>query len=527
MALLEVKNLSVFFRNSNGLASQAVKDVSFEVEKGEILGIVGESGSGKSVTALSLLGLLPYPKAFHSSNSSIRFEGRELIGDKKIQQIRGNKIAFIFQEPMSSLNPLHRVGKQISEALTLHRGFSSKEAKKEVLRLLKMTGIKNARQKMNAFPFELSGGQRQRMMIAMAMANNPDILVADEPTTALDVTVQKQIVDLLLKLRENTGMSIIFISHDLRLVRKIANRVMVMKNGQVVEQGEVEQVFNEPQHEYTRSLISSFYTLKNNNKISKEIVMTANDVTVEFDLKKNFWGKSLDKLKAVNQVSLVLYRNETLGIVGESGSGKTTLGLAIANLIKHDGFVSFENIEEKQNIIQSSKSFRKLVQIVFQDPYNSLNPRMSVEEIVGEGLEVHFPELSKAEKRRWIIRVLREVGLSDDVLNKYPHEFSGGQRQRIAIARALILKPKILILDEPTSALDATIQKQVLQLLNQIQEQREISYIFISHDMAAIRAVADRIGVMKDGQLVEIGPSDEILRRPRHEYTRELISAAL
>ena len=263
MALLEVKNLSVFFRNSNGLASQAVKDVSFEVEKGEILGIVGESGSGKSVSALSLLGLLPYPKAFHSSNSSIKLEGRELIGDKKIQQIRGNKIAFIFQEPMSSLNPLHRVGKQISEALTLHRGFSSKDAKKEVLRLLKMTGIKNARQRMNSFPFELSGGQRQRVMIAMAMANNPEILVADEPTTALDVTVQKQIVDLLLKLRETTGMSIIFISHDLRLVRKIANRVLVMKSGQIVEQGDVEKVFNDPQHEYTRSLISSFYSLKN------------------------------------------------------------------------------------------------------------------------------------------------------------------------------------------------------------------------------------------------------------------------
>ena len=527
MALLEVKNLSVFFRNSNGLATQAVKDVSFAVERGEVLGIVGESGSGKSVTALSLLGLLPYPKAFHSSNSSVLLQGRELIGDKKIQQIRGNKIAFIFQEPMSSLNPLHRIEKQISEALILHRGFSAKEAKREVLRLLKMTGIRNAHRRMKAFPFELSGGQRQRVMIAMAMANNPEILVADEPTTALDVTVQKQIVDLLLKLREKTGMSIIFISHDLRLVRKMANRVLVMKNGQVVEQGLVEDVFDNPQNNYTKTLISSFYSLKSNNNSSKDIVMTAKDVSVEFVLKKNFWGNVVEKLTAVNHVSLELYRNETLGIVGESGSGKTTLGLAIANLIKHDGFVSFENIDEKQNVIQSSKSFRKMVQIVFQDPYNSLNPRMSVADIVGEGLEVHFPELDKEDKRRWIVKVLKEVGLSEEALTKYPHEFSGGQRQRIAIARALVLKPKILILDEPTSALDVTIQKQVLTLLNRIQEQRGISYIFISHDMAAIRAMSDRIGVMKDGCLIEVGPSDEVLRYPRNKYTQELISAAL
>lgn len=527
MALLEVKNLSVFFRNSNGLAMQAVKDVSFKVERGEVLGIVGESGSGKSVTALSLLGLLPYPKAFHSSNSSVLLQGRELIGDKKIQQIRGNKIAFIFQEPMSSLNPLHRIEKQISEALILHRGFSAKEAKREVLRLLKMTGIKNARRRMKAFPFELSGGQRQRVMIAMAMANNPEILVADEPTTALDVTVQKQIVDLLLKLREKTGMSIIFISHDLRLVRKMANRVLVMKNGQVVEQGLVGDVFDNPQNDYTKTLISSFCSLKNNNNSSKDIVMTAKDVSIEFVLKKNFWGNVTEKLTAVNHVSLELYRNETLGIVGESGSGKTTLGLAIANLIKHDGFVSFENIDEKQNIIQSSKSFRKMVQIVFQDPYNSLNPRMSVADIVGEGLEVHFPELDKEDKHCWIVKVLKEVGLSEEALTKYPHEFSGGQRQRIAIARALVLKPKILILDEPTSALDVTIQKQVLTLLNRIQEQRGISYIFISHDMAAIRAMSDRIGVMKDGCLIEVGPSDEVLRYPRNKYTQELISAAL
>ncbi len=527
MSLLEVKNLSVFFRSQEGLAQQAVKDVSFDLKTGEILGIVGESGSGKSVTALSLLGLLPYPKAFHSSNSSVKFEGRELIGNKDIQKIRGNKISFVFQEPMSSLNPLHKIEKQISESLILHRGFNKIEAKKEVLRLLKLTGIKDARQRMNAFPFELSGGQRQRVMIAMAMANNPQILIADEPTTALDVTVQKQIIELLLKLRDKTGMSIIFISHNLRLIRQIADRVLVMKSGCVVEQGEVKNVFANPKDNYTKTLISSFYSLKNNDYCSDDIVMTARNVSVEYPIKKDLFGRVVEKIKAVDGVSLSLRKNETLGIVGESGSGKTTLGMAIADLIKHGGFVSFENIAEKQNITQKSKSFRQLVQIVFQDPFNSLNPRMSVAEIVGEGLNVHFPNLTDEEKLQKVADILSEVGLGKEAMNKYPHEFSGGQRQRIAIARALILEPEIIVLDEPTSALDVTIQKQIISLLNRLQEQRKISYIFISHDMSAVLAVSNRIAVMKDGKIVEIGTCADILNNPQQQYTQELIAASV
>jgi len=527
MSLLEVQNLSVFFRDSNGLAKQAVKNVSFDLKVGEILGIVGESGSGKSVTALSLLGLLPYPRAFHSSNSSIKFNNQELIGCKDIQKIRGNKISFIFQEPMSSLNPLHRIEKQISEVLMLHRGFTCVEAKKEVLRLLKLTGIKNAKKRMNAFPFELSGGQRQRVMIAMAMANNPQILIADEPTTALDVTVQKQIVDLLLELREKTGMAMIFISHDLRLVKKIADKVLVMKNGVVVEYGNVNQIFKTPCADYTRTLISSSSSLKNSSNVVNEVVMTARNIEVNYPLKKDWLGRVKNSIMAVDGVSIDLYKNETLGIVGESGSGKTTLGLTIADLIAHGGFVSFENIDKKQNLTQKSKSFRRVVQIVFQDPYNSLNPRMSVAEIVGEGLEVHFPNLSKDEKINKIKSVLCEVGLSDCDMNKYPHEFSGGQRQRIAIARALVLEPEIVVLDEPTSALDVTIQKQIVDLLNDIQIKRKISYVFISHDISAIKAVADRIAVMKDGKIVEIGLRDEVLNNPQNEYTRELIASSL
>lgn len=527
MSLLEVKNLSVFFRDSNGLAKQAAKDVSFDLQVGEILGIVGESGSGKSVTALSLLGLLPYPRAFHSSNSSIKFDNQELIGNKDIQKIRGNKISFVFQEPMSSLNPLHRIEKQISEVLMLHRGFTRAEAKKEVLRLLKLTGIKNAKKRMNAFPFELSGGQRQRVMIAMAMANNPQILIADEPTTALDVTVQKQIVDLLLALRKKTGMAMIFISHDLRLVKKIADKVLVMKNGTIVEQGEVKQVFETPCCDYTKTLMLSANVLKNSLNISRDIVMTARDIEVEYPISKDWLGRIKNSIMAVDGVSVDLYKNETLGIVGESGSGKTTLGLAIVDLIKHKGFVSFENINKKQNITQKSESFRRVVQIVFQDPYNSLNPRMSVGEIVGEGLEVHFAHLTREEKIKKIENILCEVGLVADDMNKYPHEFSGGQRQRIAIARALVLEPEIIVLDEPTSALDVTIQKQIIDLLNNLQKKRKISYIFISHDLSAVKAVADRIAVMKDGKIVEIGSRDDILNNPQAEYTRELIASSL
>lgn len=529
MTLLKVENLSVNFRTNDNADIKAVDNVSFELEAGEVLGIVGESGSGKSVSALSILGLLPYPKAYHGKKSSIKFMGKELINasEKELQKVRGNNIAFIFQEPMSSLNPLHTIEKQISETLILHRGMNEKEARKEVLRLVKLTGIKNARERMKAYPFELSGGQRQRVMIAMAIANNPKILIADEPTTALDVTIQAQIIDLLLNLKQKLGMSIIFISHDLGVIKKIASRVCVMKDGKIVEQGEVEKVFSNPKASYTKELINAHSDLKINNNLSNYVVLKLRNVEVKFPIKKNFWGKVIEEIKAVDNVSLELRQGETLGIVGESGSGKTTLGMSIVNLVKYQGQVSFEYIVEKQTDKSASECFRKSVQVVFQDPYNSLNPRMSVEQIVGEGLEVHFSNLSKKEKRERIINVLKEVGLDSSILGKYPHEFSGGQRQRIAVARALVLEPKLLVLDEPTSALDVTIQAQLIALLQKIQQKKNLSYIFISHDMKAVRAMSDRIAVMKDGKIIEINDRDSIFNEPMQDYTKKLIEASL
>lgn len=529
MSLLDVQHLSVGFKGENGRPDKlAVDDISFKLNEGEVLGIVGESGSGKSVTALSVLGLLPYPKAYHSAQSSIKFGGKELIRaeEKDLQAVRGADIAFIFQEPMSSLNPLHRIEKQIGETLRLHSQLSEKQIKKEVLKLLKLTGIKNAKERMKAYPFELSGGQRQRVMIAMAIANKPKILIADEPTTALDVTIQAQIIDLLMNLRKKLGMSIIFISHDLRLVRKIADRIVVMKDGKIVEQGSTENIFNSPQASYTKTLINSHSLLKNKDNIKNNIVLSVKSAKVYFPLKKNFFGRVVSEVKAVDDISFDLREGETLGIVGESGSGKTTLGMAIVNLIKAKGCFVVKN-EEKQQIKKESKCFRRSVQIVFQDPYNSLNPRMNVAQIVAEGLEVHRPELSVSEKRNLAAKALAEVGLGDDVLDKYPHEFSGGQRQRIAIARALILEPKILVLDEPTSALDVTIQAQIIDLLQKIQKDKGLSYIFISHDMKAVRAMSDRIAVMKDGKFVEMGSKEQIFEHPHEEYTKALISASV
>ena len=529
MTLLKVQHLSVGFRGDNTRPDKiAVDDISFELNAGEVLGIVGESGSGKSVTALSVLGLLPYPKAYHSAESSIKFAGKELIGadEKDLQAVRGADISFIFQEPMSSLNPLHKIEKQIGETLRLHSQLSEKEIKKEVLRLLKLTGIKNARERMKAYPFELSGGQRQRVMIAMAIANKPKILIADEPTTALDVTIQAQIIDLLMDLRKKLGMSILFISHDLRLVRKIADRIVVMKDGKIVEQGSTESIFESPKDNYTKTLINSRSTLKNNENVEENIVLSVRGAQVSFPIKKNFWGRVTNEIKAVDNVSFDLREGETLGIVGESGSGKTTLGMAIVNLIKSKGDFILKN-NEKQIVGKESKSFRRTMQIVFQDPYNSLNPRMNVAQIVAEGLEVHRPELSAAEKRNLAAKALAEVGLGEDVLDKYPHEFSGGQRQRIAIARALVLEPRVLVLDEPTSALDVTIQTQVIGLLQKIQKDKGLSYIFISHDMKAVRAMSDRIAVMKDGKFVEIGSKEQIFDKPMNDYTKALIEASL
>ena len=523
--LLEIKHLSVDFARENNTYFHAVRDVNLCLKQGEILGIVGESGSGKSVTALSILGLLPYPKASHDKKSSIIFENQELIGldNEKFRNIRGNKIAFIFQEPMSSLNPLHKIGKQIAESISLHQKLSAVEVKKRTLELLEAVKIPNPEQKINAFPFELSGGQRQRVMIAMAIANNPRILIADEPTTALDVTIQEQIIDLLLELKRKLNMSIIFISHNLRLVRHIADNIAVMYQGKVVEYGSAQNIFENPQNDYTKKLISSFLLLNSDNKKHSDIIFKAENIEVTFPQKKNFWGRVIKELKAVDNVSLELRKAETLGIVGESGSGKTTLAMSLVNLIKHNGKIYIKN----NNIFQENKHFNKDIQIVFQDPYNSLNPRMNVRDIIGEGLNVYYKDMKSDEKEQKILQILQDVELPIEVLNKYPHEFSGGQRQRIALARALILRPRIVLLDEPTSALDVTVQAQIVELLKSLQQKYKLSYIFISHDMNAVKAISHRVMVMQNGIVVEVGSVKKIFEEPKQQYTRQLINASL
>lgn len=525
MKILEIKHLSVYFRNDEQKDFCAVNNVSLSLEQGKILGIVGESGSGKSVTSLSVLGLLPYPKAYHSENSSIIFHKKELIGlnNKDFQNIRGNKISFIFQEPMSSLNPLHKIGAQIAESLKLHQNLSSKELKKRTLELLNLVKISEPEQKLNAYPFELSGGQRQRVMIAMAIANNPEILIADEPTTALDVTIQEQIIDLLLELKHKLNMSIIFISHNLRLVNKIADEIAVMYKGELVEYGTAENIFNSPRHDYTKKLISSILSLNLHNKISSNVILKAKNIEVSFPRKKNIWGRVITDFKAVDNVSFELRQGETLGVVGESGSGKTSLALAIVNLLKHNGTVE---IFDGQNYQQLSH-FCKDLQIVFQDPYNSLNPKMTIGQIIEEGLSVHYKQFTTSEKTNKIKEILKEVNLDEDILNKYPHEFSGGQRQRIALARVLILNPKIIILDEPTSALDVTVQAQIIDLLKRLQAKYKLSYIFISHDMNAIKTMAHNIMVMKNGKIVEQGSSNKIFNKPSQPYTKQLIQASM
>lgn len=524
MALIDVKNLSVSFSSHDGLDVVAVDDISFSLKENEIVAIVGESGSGKSVTALSILGLLPYPKAYHSDKTSILFEGKEILGicDKKLQKIRGRDISYIFQEPMSSLNPLHIVEKQILEVILLHEKISISLAKKKVLELLRLVGIENPNERVKSYPHELSGGQKQRVMIAMAIANNPKILVADEPTTALDVTIQKQILDLLLDLKKKTKMSILFISHDLNVVKRIADRVVVMKSGKIVETGSVLDVFSYPKDEYTKLLLASSMLKNKEITINSHNILQAKKLNLSYILKKNLFGKTIKRLDALKDVSFELRKNETLGIVGESGSGKSSLAMSIANLIKFEGEIVIKDIIKDNNL-----SFSKKIQIVFQDPYNSLNPRMNIEETIGEGLLVHFPKISKVDKKNKIVSVLREVGLSIDDLEKYPHEFSGGQRQRIAIARSLVVEPEILILDEPTSALDVTIQKQILDLLKSLQVEKCLSYIFISHDMQVIRAVSDRVLVMKNGEIVESGNMLDIFTNPQKKYTKELVRASL
>ena len=520
--VLKVNDLSVSF---NGVA--AVKHVSFEIHRGETVALVGESGSGKSVTALSVLQLLPYPIASHPGGS-VKVNGIESIGtdNEAMRRIRGSKVTMIFQEPMTSLNPLHRIEKQIGEILLVHRGLRLKKARPRILELLNLVGLQNPEEKLRSFPHELSGGQRQRVMIAMALANEPDLLIADEPTTALDVTIQAQILELLKELQQKLGMAMLLITHDLAVVRRMADRVCVMTEGEIVETGDCRGVFDNPQHAYTRQLLEAE---PKGNPIALDdasaVLLECNNITVRFPLSKGFFFVK-KYLHAVDNVSLKVSRGQTLGIVGESGSGKTTLGMALLRLVKSDGEIILES-----NHLQGLKSkelrpFRRDMQIVFQDPFGSLSPRLSISQIIAEGLLVHEAGKTEEERRELVAQALEEVGLEPDVLDRYPHEFSGGQRQRIAVARALILKPKLLVLDEPTSALDMSVQAQIVDLLRDLQRRHQLTYLFISHDLKVVRALSNHVIVMKDGAIVEGGTSTEIFENPKTHYTRELISAA-
>lgn len=524
--LLNVTNLSVDFRINNKQV-HAVKNVSFQLEKGKTLALVGESGSGKSVSALSILQLLPYPTASHPSGS-ILVNGQEVmnLNTDQLRKIRGNQVSMIFQEPMTSLNPLHRVEKQIREVLFLHKGLTGTEATARVLELLTLVGIRDPQQKLLAYPHELSGGQRQRVMIAMALANEPELLIADEPTTALDVTIQAQILQLLAELQKKLGMAILLITHDLGIVRHYSDQVCIMSQGEIVESGDTAKVFAAPQHEYSMMLLRA--EPKGEPAAvpaQSEMLLSTNALDVWFPIKKGVLGRVVDYVRAVNAINIDLHQGHTLGIVGESGSGKTTLGLALIRLIESKGLIQFEKGTISGLTQSQMRPLRREIQIVFQDPFGSLSPRMSIAEIIGEGLTIHDKGNEK-QHERLVIDVLKEVGLDPDTRHRYPHEFSGGQRQRVAIARALILKPKLIILDEPTSALDRTVQAQIVDLLRSLQLKHQLSYIFISHDLAVVKALSHEIIVMKEGQVVEQGSADLIFKQPQHQYTQALLEAA-
>ena len=526
--LVSIKNLSVGFQSHN-IKSNVVKSISFEIPKGKTVALVGESGSGKTVTALSILKLLPYPSAFHDSGEII-YNNIDLLKSKQneIQKIRGKNISAIFQEPMTSLNPLHTIEKQVNEILMIHSAISYSEASKKTKRLLNQVGLENISKRIKAYPYELSGGQRQRVMIAMSIANNPDLLLADEPTTALDVTVQSQILDLIKSLQQKMNMSILFISHDLAVVKKIADYVCIMKDGEIVEKNTKENIFSKPQHPYTKILISSQAKKKSTATNQNDLILKANRLKVWYPIKKGFLRRTVDYVKAVESINFKLGIKQTLGIVGGSGSGKTSLVLAMLKLISSSGEIIFkqQNINNINN--NHMKKLRKEMQIVFQDPFSSLSPRMTIEQIISEGLDIHEKKLSYAEKQNIIKEITEEVGLSyEDIHKRFPHEFSGGQRQRIAIARALVLKPKLLILDEPTSALDVSIQNQILDLLNQLQDKYNLSFIFISHDMKVIKTMADYIIVLKDGKIVEEGNVNSIFNSPKESYTHRLIQSVV
>ncbi|MBY5896801.1 ABC transporter ATP-binding protein [Rhizobium ruizarguesonis] len=525
--LLSVRDLSVAF-HQGGETSRAVDHISFDIAKGEVVALVGESGSGKSVSANSILRLLPYPSASHPSGE-ILFKGKDLLkaSERELREVRGNDITMIFQEPMTSLNPLHTIEKQIAEILALHQGLTGQSARQRVLELLNQVGIREPEKRLKAYPHELSGGQRQRVMIAMALANRPELLIADEPTTALDVTVQAQILELLRQLKAVHGMSMLFITHDLGIVRKFADRVCVMTKGRIVETGAVDDVFANPKHDYTRHLLAS--EPRGEPPLadpSKPMVMEGSDIRVWFPIKAGLMRRVVDHVKAVDGIDLSLRAGQTLGVVGESGSGKTTLGLALTRLISSQGRIAFVGKDIAGYSFSEMRPLRNQLQVVFQDPYGSLSPRMSVGDIVAEGLKVHERSLTAEERDQRVCWALEEVGLDPLTRWRYPHEFSGGQRQRIAIARAMVLKPRFVMLDEPTSALDMSVQAQVVDLLRDLQKKHDLAYLFISHDLKVVKALSNDVIVMRFGKVVEQGPSADIFRAPKDDYTRALMAAA-
>ena len=521
--ILDVRDLNVSFRQ-DGAVTHAVRGVSFSVARGETLAIVGESGSGKSVSALSTVGLLGDSAEV---SGSVTYDGQQLIGasDRLLRQVRGNDISFIFQEPMTSLNPLHTIEKQLGESLALHQGVTGEAARARILDLLHKVGIPGAEERLRAYPHELSGGQRQRVMIAMALANKPDVLIADEPTTALDVTIQAQILNLLADLKQDENMGLLFITHDLNIVRRIADRVCVMEKGEVVETGPTAEIFANPKHPYTQKLLSAEPSGRPAPvPDNAETIVETEDLRIWFPIKQGFMRKVVGHVKAVNSATLDVRAGETLGIVGESGSGKTTLALAIMRLIASEGRVSYVGQDLRGWSVRQLRRLRKDMQIVFQDPFGSLSPRMTCAEIIAEGLGVHKVDAHR-DKRELVTEVMREVGLDPATMDRYPHEFSGGQRQRIAIARAMVLRPRLVVLDEPTSALDMTVQVQIVDLLRKLQEKYGLAYLFISHDLAVVRAMSHKVMVMKRGDVMEYAPVDAIFDAPTSDYTRELMSA--
>jgi microcin C transport system ATP-binding protein len=525
--LLSVRDLHVSF-GRGPREVKAVRGVSFEIDKGETVALVGESGSGKSVTALSVLQLLPYPLAHHPKGS-ITFRGQELIGapESRLRDIRGNDISMVFQEPMTSLNPLHTIEKQVNEVLILHKGLDRTQARLRTLELLRLVGIPQPEKRLAAYPHELSGGQRQRVMIAMALANDPDLLIADEPTTAVDVTIQAQLLKLLKELQSKLGMALLLITHDLGIVRKMAARVNVMTEGLIVEHGPTAAVFDNPRHEYTQRLLEAEpkgHPLQAAPGAPR--VMSGQNVKVWFPIKAGVLRRVVDHVKAVDGISFEIREGHTVGVVGESGSGKTTLGLALLRLIQSEGAIQFDGARIDGLSSREVRPLRRQMQIVFQDPYGSLSPRLSVDQIVAEGLKVHDLAKSEEEREAMIVQALEEVGIDPEARHRYPHEFSGGQRQRIAIARAMILKPRFVVLDEPTSALDMSVQAQIVDLLRDLQERHKLAYMFISHDLRVVRALADEVIVLKDGKVMEQGRAEQIFEQPQHPYTQALMAAA-